>query len=36
MIFLHEILTGKEYIGCAMIFAAILLSQLEPKKKNIN
>jgi len=36
MIFLHEILTGKEYIGCAMIFAAILLSQIEPKKKNIN
>ena len=33
MIFLNEVLTGKEWIGCAMIFAAILLSQLEPKKK---
>lgn len=35
MVFFHEILTGKEYLGCALIFFAIIYSQIEPKKKEI-
>ena len=31
----HEIMSGIEYLGCALIFIAIIASQLEPKKKSI-
>ncbi|MBR5315196.1 MAG: DMT family transporter, partial [Firmicutes bacterium] len=34
-LFFHEIMSGKEYFGCALIFAAIIISQIEPKKKEI-
>lgn len=33
MVFFHEIMTMKEYIGCALIFIAIIASQIEPKQK---
>lgn len=33
MIVFHEIMSGIEYLGCALIFGAILFSQIEPKKK---
>ncbi len=32
----HEIMSGIEYLGCALIFFAILFSQIEPKKKRLN
>jgi primosomal protein N' (replication factor Y) len=35
MIFFQEIMSAKEYLGCALIFIAIIASQLEPKKKSI-
>lgn len=34
MVFFQEIMTAKEYLGCALIFIAIIASQLEPKKKS--
>ena len=33
MIVFHEIMRGVEYLGCALIFFAILFSQIDPKKK---
>ena len=35
LIVFHEIMSGIEYLGCALIFLAILLSQYEPNKKSI-
>lgn len=32
---LHEIMTGRGYFGCALIFAGIIISQLEFKSKSI-
>lgn len=32
VIFLHETMTGREMLGCAIVFLAILLSQLPEKK----
>lgn len=29
-----EVMTTKEYIGCAVVFAAVILSQIEFKKKS--
>ena len=31
-IFLHEVMTGREILGCVIMFAAFLLSQLADKK----
>ena len=30
---LHERMTGRELLGCGLIFAALVLSQLQPKEK---
>lgn len=35
-IVLHEVLTKKELIGCALMFAAIIIAQLPDKKLKIN
>ena len=32
-VFLHEVMTGKEKLGCAIMFAAILLVELMPEKR---
>jgi drug/metabolite transporter (DMT)-like permease len=32
-ILIHEVMTGRAYFGCALIFCGILLSQLGPKAK---
>lgn len=32
-IILHEIMSGRGYLGCVLIFIGIVLSQLTPKKK---
>ena len=29
-----EVMTPKEYIGCAVVFIAVILSQIEFKKKS--
>lgn len=29
-VFLHQTLTGREYIGCAIVFGGVILSQLNP------
>lgn len=34
MVILGEILTVREYIGCGLMFAAVILSQLPEKQKN--
>ena len=34
VIFLGEIMSPKEYIGCAIVFAAVILSQLDFKKSS--
>ena len=31
-IFLSEILSARQYVGCAVVFAAVILSQLPPRK----
>ncbi len=31
---LHETMSLRELIGCAVMFAAIILVQVEPKKKS--
>lgn len=31
---MHEVMTPRGYIGCALMFAGIIVSQLAPKKKN--
>ena len=33
VIFLKDVLTGKMLVGCALMFAAVLLSELPQKKK---
>ena len=33
-IFFHEVLSGAEYIGCGLMFIAIIVSQLPDRKKN--
>ena len=33
VIILHSTLSEREYIGCFIVFLAVILSQLEPKKK---
>ena len=35
-LFLHETLSLREGIGCVLMFAAILLSQIPPKKKKVS
>ena len=35
MLFLHEVLTVCEYIGCAVMFAAIIISQKQPKSSRL-
>ena len=32
-IILHEVMTGRGYVGCVLIFAGIIASQLSPKKR---
>ena len=32
-VILHEVLSGREYIGCVLMFAAVILSQLPEKNK---
>ena len=32
-IFLHEVMTGREILGCVIMFSAFLLSQLAETKK---
>ena len=32
-ILLHEVMTGRAYFGCALIFCGIILSQIRPKAK---
>ena len=32
-LFVGEVLSPREYIGCAVVFAAVILSQLPPKKE---
>jgi drug/metabolite transporter (DMT)-like permease len=33
-ILIHEVMTGRAYFGCALIFCGILLSQIRPKNKS--
>lgn len=34
MIFLHEMMTGREFMGCAIMFAAVIIAQIPmPQKK---
>ena len=33
-ILIHEVMTGRAYFGCALIFCGIVLSQLRPKTRN--
>ncbi len=33
-IILHEVMTGRGYVGCALIFAGVIISQLVFKKKS--
>ena len=32
---LHQTMTGKELLGCALIFSAVLLAQIPPRKSSI-
>ena len=31
-ILIHEVMTGRAYLGCALIFCGIILSQIRPKQ----
>lgn len=32
-LFLHQVLTGRELLGCVLVFGAVILVQLPEKKK---
>ena len=33
MIFLHEMMSGREFLGCILMFAAVIMTQLPEKKE---
>lgn len=33
---MHEVMTPRGYIGCALMFAGIIISQLRPKKRDVS